>query len=224
MTQVRAVVADDHALLRESIVAILREAQIQVVAEANTVNGARDAILTHRPDIAVLDIRMPGPTGEDGLTVAHEVRKHAPTTSILLLSADVTTAHLAELLHDSAHGVGYLLKDRIAGVDEFVKAVHRVADGECVIDPDVVVQLMRPVPDDPIAQLTPRECMVLELLAAGHSNAAIGEQLFLSIKTVETHIRRVLQVFDITAEPTVNRRVMAVLKYLNARRSNPAVN
>lgn len=219
MTPIRAVVAEDEALLRESVVAILRSADVDVVAQVSDVDGARDAIVSHQPDIAILDIRMPGPSGQDGLTVAREVRAAAPPTSVLLLSSQITTLHLAALLQDNAHGIGYLLKDRVASLRQFIDAVRRVAAGDCVMDPEVVAQLLRPVREDPLAALSSREREVLALVAEGHSNAAISDRLFLSPKTVEAHIRRVLHVLGIPVEPTLNRRVVAVLTYLNARDS-----
>jgi DNA-binding NarL/FixJ family response regulator len=218
MTALRAVIADDERLLRDAIANLLRAHEIDVVAEVGDAHAARRAVLDNRPDIAVIDIRMPPTHRLDGLGAAVDIRAQAPEVGILLLSQHLETQYVDTLLGANARGVGYLLKDRVAGAGEFVDAVRRVAEGDCVIDPDIVRQLLRPVRPQPANELTDREREVLALMAEGRSNQAICAQLHLSPKTVETHIRHIFTTLGIAPEPDYHRRVLAVLAHLGIHR------
>lgn len=212
---VRAVVAEDERLLREAIVALLDGAGVEVVGQAGDVPETLEVVRATSPDIAIIDVRMPPFTDENGLSAARTIRESMPQTAVMLLSSQITTVRLSDLIADSARGVGYLLKDRVGGADDFIESVRRVAAGGCVVDPEVVSQLLRPARTDPVDRLTERERQVLALIAEGHSNSAIGERLSLSPKTVETHIGHIFSTLGIPPEPSAHRRVRAVLAYLN---------
>ena len=213
----RVVLAEDSALFREGIVKILEAAGCEVLAAV----GDRDALLAaaseHRPDVVVTDIRMP-PTGTtEGLEAAAAIRRERPETSVLVLSQYVETRHAVRLLADGADGVGYLLKDRVADGAEFVDALRRVAGGGSAIDPEVVARLLsRARQDDELDRLTEREREILAAMAEGRSNRAIGELLFLSPKTVETHVGSIFAKLGLEPTPDDHRRVLAVLAYLRA--------
>ncbi len=218
MTRLRAVVADDEPFLREAIAGLLGQNDITVVAKVGDANAARQAVAEAHPDIAILDIRMPPTHHLDGLSAAIEIRARTPDIAVLLLSQHVETQFVDTLLGSNAKGVGYLLKDRVSGVAEFVDAVRRVAAGGCVIDPEVVAMLLRPARRDPLSELTHREREVLALMAEGRSNQAICAQLTLSPKTIETHIRHIFSTLGLAHEPDYHRRVLAVLAHLGRRR------
>lgn len=211
----RIAVADDSVLLREGIVRVLTANGFDVVAEAGDAETLMSAIAADPPDAVVLDIRMPPTHTDEGIRAAHDIRANHEGVGILVLSQHLETGYALRLLEDSAIGVGYLLKDRVSDVDQFVDAIRRVLAGESVIDPEIVSKLVgRRRERDPLEELSPREREVLALMAEGRSNNAICEQLFLSPKTVETHVRGVFTKLGILYDAGDNRRVRAVLTYL----------
>ncbi len=213
----RIVVADDSVLLREGIVRLLSEAGFEVVGQAGDAEDLVRKVSAHKPDVAVVDIRMP-PTGtDDGLRAALEIRRALPGTGVLVLSQYVEEGYALELVGDKAEGTGYLLKDRVADVERFVDAVRRVGDGGSVLDPEVVATLLgRRRRDDPLAELTEREREVLGLMAEGRSNQAIAEQLVVTERAVEKHVTSIFSKLDLTPAPEDHRRVLAVLTFLRA--------
>jgi DNA-binding NarL/FixJ family response regulator/class 3 adenylate cyclase len=213
----RVVIADDSVLLREGLARLLSESGFEVVAQS----GNADDLLRHvamlKPAVAVVDIRMPPTHTDEGLRAAAQIRERFPATGVLVLSQYVEAGYAMELLADSAEGVGYLLKDRISDVEQFAAAVRRVAEGGSVLDPDVVSQLLgRHRRADPLAQLTPREREVLELMAEGRSNQAIADQLFVTLRAVEKHVTSIFSKLDLPATTADHRRVLAVLTALRA--------
>jgi DNA-binding NarL/FixJ family response regulator len=213
----RIVVAEDAVLLREGIVRLLTEADMEVVAQAGDAEDLLRKVRAHKPDIAIVDIRMPPGDADDGLQAAKVIRSEMPDTGVLVLSQYAEDHYPMELLADGADGVGYLLKDRVADVDGFVDAVRRVAAGGSALDPEVVARMVgRRTGDDPLSELTPREREVLELMAQGFSNKAICDELVLSERAVERHITGVLSKLGIPATGQEHRRVLAVLAYLRS--------
>ncbi|MFE3591567.1 response regulator [Streptomyces niveus] len=210
----RIVLAEDSVLLRDGLTALLERFGHQVVAEAGTADELTEAVAAHRPDIVVTDVRMPPGFSDEGLRAALALRERQPELPILVLSQYVQRAYAEELL-DSSDGtsVGYLLKERIGHVEEFVDAVRRVAEGATVVDPEVVRQLLRHR-RDPLSRLTPREQEVLALMAEGRSNAAVGAALHVSEGTVSKHFGSILTKLDLSLTDATNRRVLAVLAYL----------
>jgi DNA-binding NarL/FixJ family response regulator len=208
------VVAEDTVLLREGIVRLLTEAGLEVVAQAGDAEDLLRKVRAHRPEVAVVDIRMPPGNADDGLQAAKLIRAELPETGVLVLSQYADEHYAMQLLADGAEGVGYLLKDRVGDVDAFVDAVRRVASGGSALDPEVVARMVGHRRDDPLESLTPREREVLELMAQGFSNKAICDQLFLSERAVERHITGVLSKLGIPATGQEHRRVLAVLAYL----------
>ncbi|WP_329380735.1 response regulator transcription factor [Streptomyces sp. NBC_01716] len=210
----RIVLAEDSVLLRDGLRGLLERFGHTVVAEAGTADELTAAVAEHRPDIVVTDVRMPPGFSDEGLRAALELRERQPELPILVLSQYVQRAYAEELL-DSSDGtsVGYLLKERIGHVEEFVDAVRRVAEGATVVDPEVVRQLLRHR-RDPLSRLTPREQEVLALMAEGRSNAAVGEALHVSEGTVSKHFGSILTKLDLSLTDATNRRVLAVLAYL----------
>jgi DNA-binding NarL/FixJ family response regulator len=212
---VRVVIAEDLALLRDGLTRLLRDNDIEVVAAVRDGEALVREVLAHEPDLAVVDIRLPPEFRDEGLRAALEVRRRMPSTAILVVSQYVEETYAAELLAGGATGVGYLLKDRIMHVADFLEAVRRVADGGTALDPDVVAQLFRARrEDEPLARLTPREREVLALMAEGRSNAGIAENLVLTVGAVEKHVQSIMSKLDLPPAATDHRRVLAVLAYL----------
>jgi DNA-binding NarL/FixJ family response regulator len=212
---VRVVVADDSVLLREGIVRLLEESGFEVVGQAGDAEDLVRKVSAHKPDVAIVDIRMPPTNTDDGLRAALEIRGRLPDTGVLVLSQYVEEGYALDLVGDSAGGVGYLLKDRVSDVDEFAAAVRRVAEGGSALDPAVVSQLVgRRRRDDPLDELTPREREVLELMAEGRSNQAIAEQLVITLRAVEKHVTSIFSKLRLPATAEDHRRVLAVLTYL----------
>jgi DNA-binding NarL/FixJ family response regulator len=213
---VRVVLAEDSVLLREGVARLLRDAGFEVAGQASNADELLLKVRSYSPDVAIVDIRMPPTHTDEGLRAAQEIREKHPGTGVLVLSQYAEPAYAMELLADSAEGVGYLLKDRVSDVDEFCAAVKRVGEGGSALDPTVVSQLVgRRRRDDPISELTPRETEVLELMAEGRSNQAIGERLFITPRAVEKHVTSIFGKLGLPATAEDHRRVLAVLAYLN---------
>ena len=214
---VRAIVADDSVLLREGIVRLLESGGFEVVAQAGDAEDLMRKALAHKPDVAIIDIRMPPRQADDGLRAAVEIRRRLPETGVLVLSQYVEESYALDLVAESAERTGYLLKDRVADVDRFLDSVRRVGDGGSALDPEVVAHLMgRRRSDDPIDELTPREREVLGLMAEGRSNQAIAAQLVVSERAVEKHVTNILSKLRLDPAPEDHRRVLAVLAYLRS--------
>ena len=212
----RVVVADDNALLREGIASLLVEAGHEVVGRAVDADDLRLKVRSYTPDIAIVDVRMPPGYADDGLVAAAEIRRTQPTVTVLVLSQHLEPTYMLELVGDDASGVGYLLKDRVRDVGEFVSAVERVAAGGTAFDPEVVKALVGGHRRSVLDELTDREREVLSLIAEGRSNRAIGKQLFLSSRAVERHVQAIFKKLGLSDTEDDNRRVLAVLAYLNA--------
>ncbi len=209
----RVVIADDSLLLREGLQLLLAEAGHQVVAAAGDGPGLVSAALAERPDVCVVDVRMPPSHTDEGLRAAVDVRRTWPEAAIMVLSQYVELSYAEELLGAGSGGTGYLLKDRVSDIDDFLAALDRVAAGGTALDPLVVSQLMGRR-RDPLEALTPREKEVLGLMAQGHSNASIAEELVLSLGGVEKHTQRIFAKLGLVPDDTQHRRVLAVLEYL----------
>jgi DNA-binding NarL/FixJ family response regulator len=213
---VRVVIAEDTALLREGLAGLLTDSGHEVVAKVGDATALLAAVEEHEPDLAVIDVRMPPDYSDEGLVAAVRIRERHPTTGVLVLSQHIETRHSVELL-GSGDGFGYLLKDRVLDVEDFLEAAERVARGGSALDPAVVAALVTPATrDDPLRELTPREREVLGLIAEGRSNASIARRLWLTEKTVETHVRSILMKLGVAANVDDNRRVLAVLAFLRA--------
>ncbi len=213
----RVVLADDSILLREGIARLLEDGGFDVVGQAGNADELMLKVRSYKPDVAIVDIRMPPTHTDEGLQAAREIREKHPETGVLVLSQYVEAGYALDLLADSAEGVGYLLKDRVADVKEFAAAVRRVGEGGSALDPTVVSQLVgRRRKDDPLAELTPRELEVLELVAEGRSNQAIAEQLFITLRAVEKHVTSIFQKLRLPADAADHRRVLAALTYLRS--------
>jgi DNA-binding NarL/FixJ family response regulator len=213
----RVVVADDSVLLREGVVRLLEENGFEVVGQAGDAEDLIRKVRAHKPDVAVVDIRMPPTNTDDGLRAALEIRAELPDTGVLVLSLDVEEGYALDLVGESAGGVGFLLKDRVADVERFVDSVRRVADGGSALDPEVVSQLVgRARRDDPLDELTPREREVLELMAEGRSNNAIAEHMIVTERAVEKHVTSIFGKLGLAPAPEDHRRVLAVLAFLRA--------
>jgi DNA-binding NarL/FixJ family response regulator len=212
---VRVVIADDSALMREGIAAFLGRAGIDVVAQASAADELLRAVEQHDPDVAIVDIRMPPSFTDEGLRAAHEIRASHPRIGVVILSQHVETGVAARLLAESPQRLGYLLKDRVGDIDEFAAALGRVAAGGSALDPQVVARLLASTRDNGrLASLTPREREVLELLAEGRSNRAIGDALELSRRGVQKHVTAVFGKLGLAEDEDDNRRVLAVIEYL----------
>lgn len=213
----RVVIAEDLALLRDGLERLLRDNGFEVVASVDNPDALIEQVLATRPDVAVVDIRLPPTFRDEGIRAAVELRRLAPHTAILVVSQYIERAYATELMSDGRGGVGYLLKDRIFDVTTFVDAIRRVANGGTALDPEVVAQLFARQRDNQVLErLTPRERDVLAMMAEGKSNAAIAESLVLSVGAVEKHIANIFGKLDLAPSTTENRRVLAVLAYLNA--------
>jgi DNA-binding NarL/FixJ family response regulator len=214
---VRVVIADDSALLREGLARLLTESGIEVCATVADAAGLAEAVTTYEPDVAVVDIRMPPTFTHEGAVAAAELRASRPTLGILLLSQAVETQVAGSLLERQASHFGYLLKDRVIQVSTLLQALETIAGGGTVLDPDIVRSLMQAhARRSPLAALSDRERDVLALMAEGMSNTAIAERLFVSVKTVESHIANIFTKLGLHDEPGGNRRVLAVLTALRA--------
>jgi DNA-binding NarL/FixJ family response regulator len=214
---VRAVIAEDLALLRDGLIRLLSAHDIEVVEAVEDGPSLLGALAAHRPDVAVVDVRLPPTFTNEGLKAAIEARRQVPGMPIPVLSQYVEPLYARELLSDKNGGVGYLLKDRVMEVGQFVDAVRRVAAGGTVMDPEVVSQLLaKRARDEPLGRLTPREREVLALMAEGRSNAAVASSLVVSEKAVSKHIANIFMKLDLPPSDDDNRRVLAVLTFLNS--------
>ncbi|RIJ78778.1 DNA-binding response regulator [Nakamurella silvestris] len=211
----RVVLAEDSLLLREGLVRLLAEAGADVVASVGDGTELIAAAVEHRPDIAVVDVRMPPGYTDEGLRAAIEIRSRLPGTGVLVLSQYVEESYASELLADGAGGVGYLLKDRVSALSQITDALTRIAAGGTVLDPEVVAQLFARRPRSPLATLTPREREVLGLMAEGRTNSAIGGAMFVSDKAVEKHISSIFGKLQLPPSEDDHRRVLAVLAWLS---------
>jgi DNA-binding NarL/FixJ family response regulator len=211
----RVVVADDVMLVRSGLARLLQDAGVQVVGEAADVDSLLALVARQKPDVAIVDIRMPPTHSDEGLVAARRIRDDHPSTSVVLLSQFVEPRYAQRLLADQPGGLGYLLKERVSNIAVLVDALRRVTEGECVIDPTIVAQLMRGRrPDSPLERLTSRERDILALMAEGRSNAGIARELGISERTVEAASAVVFQKLDLEPSPDLNRRVLAVLTLL----------
>src|ERR687897_2044033 len=213
----RVVLADDSVLLREGVARLLEDAGFEVVAQSGIAEDLLRHVPMHKPDVAIVDIRMPPTYTDEGLRAAQRIRERFPDVGVLVLSQYVEPAYAMELLAESAEGVGYLLKDRVSDVDEFASAVRRVAEGGSALDPSLVTQLVgRRRKRGPLDDLTPRELEVLELMAEGRSNQAIGERLFITARAVEKHTTSIFRKLGLAPALQDHRRVLAVLAFLRS--------
>jgi DNA-binding NarL/FixJ family response regulator len=214
---VRVVIAEDSALLREGLVRILTEGGLDVVAQAANADELHDAVRRRKPDVAVVDVRMPPTHTDEGARAAREIRESHPDVGVLILSQVVEAAHALALFSERPEGFGYLLKDRVLEIDDFLEAVRRVGRGGTAIDPQVIAQLLgRRREHDPLEELTPREREVLGLMAEGLSNRGICARLVLSPKTIETHVNSIFLKLGLMPAPDDHRRVLAVLAFLRS--------
>jgi DNA-binding NarL/FixJ family response regulator len=214
---VRVAIAEDSVLLREGLARLLDDAGIEVVSQSGDANDLLLKVRSYSPDVAIVDIRLPPTHNDEGLRAALEIRSEHPDVGVLVLSQYVELGLALKLLADSAEGVGYLLKDRISDVDEFVAALRRVADGGSALDPIIVSTLVsRERPDDPLAQLTPREREVLELMAGGSSNQGIADELVITVRAVEKYVSSIFGKLGLPSTGSESRRVLAVLTFLRS--------
>ena len=213
----RVVVAEDTMLTREGIVRLLGDVGVEVVAQVEDAEALLRQVRLQRPDVAIVDIRMPPTHTDEGLVAAQQIRRELPEVGVLLLSHYVEPSYALRLLEERPEQVGYLLKERVFDVAILIDALRRITDGESVVDPTIVARLLgRKRRDDPLADLTPREREVLELVAEGLSNGAIAARLFVTARTVEAHVKQVFLKLRLDANPESHRRVLAVLAYLGA--------
>ncbi|GLY53402.1 response regulator transcription factor [Lentzea sp. NBRC 102530] len=214
----RAVIAEDNVLLAEGLALLLSRAGFEVVARVVDGESFVEAAVEHRPEVAIVDVRMPPTFRDEGIRAALEARRRVPGLPILVLSQYVETSYATELMADAPGGVGYLLKDRVSRVEEFVDALVRVAGGGTVMDPEVVRQLLTRRAHDPVDALSPREREVLALMAQGHDNTTIRERLHITESSVQKHIGAIFTKLGLQPADSGNRRVLAVLAYLNSER------
>jgi DNA-binding NarL/FixJ family response regulator len=214
---VRVAIAEDSVLLREGLARLLDESGCEVVGQSATAEDLLLKVRSYTPDVAITDIRMPPTHTDEGLRAALEIRARYPSVGVLVLSQYIALGLALKLLSESAEGVGYLVKDRIRDVDEFVAAVRRVGEGGSVVDPKIVSTLLaRERPDDPVAKLTPREREVLELMAAGSSNQGIADTLVITLGVVEKHVSSIFDKLGLPSSRSDSRRVLAVLVFLRS--------
>jgi DNA-binding NarL/FixJ family response regulator len=214
---VRVVIGEDDVLLREGIARLLGEAGFEVLARAGDAEAFLRRALAHRPDVAVVDVKMPPDRTDDGLRAALELRERRPETGVLVLSQYYEESYALDLIGERAEGVGYLLKERVGDVEAFTEAVRRVAAGGTAPDPEVVARMLgRRPPDSPVARLSPRERDVLAAMAEGKSNLGIAEALHVSGAAVEKHVTAIFHKLELGPAPTEHRRVLAVLTYLRS--------
>jgi DNA-binding NarL/FixJ family response regulator len=212
---VRVVIADDETLLREGLARLLADAGVDVVGKAGTGDELLRRVALTRPDVAIVDIRMPPTQTDEGLVAAHEIRRSHPRVGVLVLSHYLESRYAMRLLEENEERSGYLLKERVSDIAVLLDALQRIDEGECVVDPTIVSRLVRkPREEGPLDELTGRELEVLGLMAEGHSNDGICKKLVLSPKTVETHVRHILLKLGIGETGEYHRRVLAVLAYL----------
>lgn len=216
-TLTRVVLADDDVLLREGIASLLEQSSFEVVGRAGDAASLIELVREHRPDLAIVDIRMPPNHSTEGLEAARLIREEFPQTAVLVLSVHADVDHAMELLA-SGHSIGYLLKSRVTDVDEFIDALNRIAHGGSVVDPALVQELVAARHrNDPLDVLSPREREVLALMAEGRSNAGIGRRLWVTEGTVEKHVRSILMKLQVPETDDDHRRVRAVITFLEAR-------
>jgi DNA-binding NarL/FixJ family response regulator len=214
----RVIVGEDSLLFREGIVRVLDEAGFEVVAQVGDAEELVQEVSAHKPDVAIVDIRMPPTETDDGLRAAIEIRRRMPETGVMVLSQYLEEGYALDLIADTAEGTGYLLKDRVGDVERFADSVRRVGEGGSALDPEVVAHVLgRRRRDDPLAELTEREHEVLTLMAEGRSNQAIAEQLEVSERAVEKHVTRIFGKLRLTPAAEDHRRVLAVLAFLRSR-------
>jgi DNA-binding NarL/FixJ family response regulator len=213
---VRVILADDAVVIRQGLARLLIDEGFEIAAQVGDAEALLQAVDADPPDAVVVDIRMPPTFSSEGLAAAQEIRSRHPSVGVLVLSQHIDAAYAMRLVSERAEGVGYLLKDRIADVAALADALRRVSAGETVVDPDLVGELLgAPRTEDPLAELTAREREVLALVAEGRTDRGIAEALWLSPKTVETHVRTIFRKLDLPSAPTENRRVHAVLAFLH---------
>jgi DNA-binding NarL/FixJ family response regulator len=214
---VRVAIAEDSVLLRDGLVRLLEDSGFDVVAQCETADDLLRKVRSFPPDVAIVDIRLPPTHNDEGLRAALEIRARQPSVGILVLSQYIELGLALKLVSESADGVGYLLKDRITDVDEFVAAVRRVASGGSALDPKIVSTLLsRHRSDDPLAQLTPREREVLELMATGSSNQGIADELVITLRAVEKYVSTIFTKLGLPSTRSESRRVLAVLLFLRS--------
>jgi DNA-binding NarL/FixJ family response regulator len=212
----RVVIGEDDVLLREGIARLLAEAGLEVVAQTGDAEDLLRRSLAHRPDVVIVDVQMPPRHEDDGLQAAIEIRRQRPDTAILVLSQFYEEHYAQDLMGERPEGVGYLLKERVGDVEAFIDAVHRVAGGGTALDPEIVGRLLgRPREGRPLDRLSPRERDVLALMAEGLGNTAIAERLFVTDGAVHKHIRSIFAKLDLAPDDRADRRVTAVLRYLD---------
>ena len=213
--KLRVVIADDHVLLRRGVVSMLEAEGFEVVGQAGDAEELVRKVGAHRPDVAIVDIRMPPTNTDDGLRAAVAIRGTHPDVGVLMLSQYIEADYALELIGDDARGVGYLLKDRISDIEEFADAIRRVACGGSVLDPEVVRWMLGQRREtSALSELTPREHEVLGLLAQGCSNAGVASRIFVTQRSVEKHVTSIMSKLGLPSEPEAHRRVLAVLAYL----------
>lgn len=213
----RVALADDSLLFREGLARLLQESELEVVGQASDADGLLSLVDSELPDVAIVDIRMPPEHRDEGLVAAREIKQAHPQVGVLVLSQYVEVHYAVALVEERPQGAGYLLKDRVENLGEFVDSIRRIAAGEVVVDPSVVALLVnRAREHDPLDELTAREREVLHLMAEGRSNQAISAQLFLTSRTVESHVRSIFLKLNLPPAGDDHRRVLAVLSYLRA--------